>query len=48
MVGAFSNLVGSAALVGGLSFGSPTATYAGLGMLGVSGLTVAYAARNVG
>ncbi len=48
MVGALSNLVGSAALAGGLSLGIPTATYAGLGMLGVSGLTVAYAARDVG
>lgn len=42
VAGAFSNLAGSASLVGGLALGNQTAIYAGLGMLGVSSLAVGY------
>lgn len=42
-VGTLANLAGTASLAGGLLFGSQTATYAGMGLLGVSGLTAAYA-----
>jgi hypothetical protein len=42
-IGFLSNLGGTAALAGGLVFGNSTAVNVGLGMLGVSGLTAAYA-----
>ena len=42
-IGALSNLGGTAALAGGLLLGNSTAINVGLGMLGVSGLTAAYA-----
>lgn len=41
-----SNLAGTASLAGGLVFGSEVATYAGLGLLGVSGLVTGYAAAS--
>lgn len=41
--GALANLGGTAALAGGLIFGSNTVTNVGLGLLGVSGLAGAYA-----
>ncbi len=43
LVGFFSNLAGSATLTGGLLFGNQIATNAGLALLGISGLTAAYA-----
>lgn len=42
-IGVLSNLGGTVTLAGGLLFGSKIATNVGLGMLGVSGLTAAYA-----
>ena len=42
-IGFLSNLGGTAALAGGLISGNSTAVHVGLGMLGVSGLTAAYA-----
>ena len=42
-IGALSNLGGTAALAGGLLLGNSTAINVGLGMLGISGLTAAYA-----
>lgn len=42
-IGVLSNLGGTVTLAGGLLFGSEIATNVGLGMLGVSGLTAAYA-----
>lgn len=42
-VGGLANLSGTAALAGGLLFGSNTVTTVGLGLLGVSGLAGAYA-----
>ena len=44
MAGLVSNLAGTAALAGGLIFGSQTVATAGVALLGVSGLTAAYAA----
>lgn len=44
LVGALSNLGGTATLVGGLIAGSQVATIAGAALLGVSGLTAAYSA----
>ncbi len=42
-VGFLANLAGTATLVGGAIFGNSIAMNIGLGMLGVSGLTAAYA-----
>lgn len=42
-VGVLANLGGTASLAGGLLFGNEIARNVGLGMLGVSGLTAAYA-----
>ena len=44
MAGLVSNLAGTAALAGGLIFGSQAVATAGVALLGVSGLTAAYAA----
>lgn len=43
LAGAGANLLGTATLAGGLITGNHTASYAGLALLGVSGLTVANA-----
>lgn len=38
-----SNLAGTASLVGGIAYGSNTAIYSGLALLGISGVTAGYA-----
>lgn len=42
-IGVLSNLAGTATLAGGLLLGNHTAVNVGLSMLGISGLTAAYA-----
>lgn len=43
-IGVATNLLGTATLVGNLLLGRPAAAQIGLGLLGLSGLTAAYAA----
>jgi hypothetical protein len=44
LVGSGSNVLGTLSLAGGLLFGSSTANYVGLGMLGASAVTAAMTA----